>query len=141
MAWHDTKITCPKCLKKLDSDVLQNDTEYGCWDSEEVTVDCYECNFSFDVRCDHAGWVPRDDFDIVSFVKAHNIVIPDELTRIYVTHHLSEFAQEGYSRQYAPENFSDQNTKWKEAYEFARKEWDRIQNEIHGSEDEDDFVG
>lgn len=139
MAWYDTKITCPKCLKKLDSDVLQNDTEYGCWDGEEVSVDCYECGFTFEVRCDHVGWTPRDDFDIASFVKIHGIVVPDGLARVYVTHHLSEFAQHGFTRPSAPEGFSEENQKWKDAYEFARKEWERVLSQTR--DEEDDFAG
>jgi hypothetical protein len=139
MAWYDTKITCPKCLRQLDSEILETDTSYGCWSGEEVSVGCYECGFDFEVRCDHAGYTPRDDFDIESFLRAHKVKIPQELARVYVTHYFSEFVT-GSGHLVTSKEYPDENQRWKDAYEFARKEWERIQAELHGKED-DDFAG
>lgn len=132
MSYNDT-IKCPSCLKENDVEKLEQNTEYGCWSGEEVTVSCLNCEHYFDVQCEHQGYSARiDSFDMNEFLKAHKIIIPNNISRIFATHYFRDLVEDGSTRLVVSDNkdYLDQNPSWASAYEFATKEWDRIKKDL-----------
>lgn len=133
------KIKCPKCLKANDVEELEENTEYSCWSSEETGVYCTHCEQYFQVSCEHQGYQPKyGDFDMQSFMKIHGIKVPyDEgCSYTWVTHYLKDLVEDGTTKVYVPEPpYQSQTDDCRKSYEFAMKEWNRIQASLVGKED------
>lgn len=123
-------IRCPSCLKECDADKLAENTEYCCWSGPEVSVYCLHCEFQFDVSCEHAGYLPDEDFNVRAFMRAHDIKVPDEISMAFVTNYLSNLV-EGYAVEpHKSKEYPEHDKQWEAAYHFAVKEWTRVKNKI-----------
>jgi hypothetical protein len=125
-------IKCPKCLKENDLEKLEQHTEYGCWSGEEVGVSCMECEHRFDVSCEHRGYSPScDSFDMSAFIKVYKVKVPENCSYTWATYYLKDLILYGTTEMCVPKPpHEHQRGVCKNSYEFATKEWERIQNEL-----------
>lgn len=73
------EIRCPHCKVCFDAEDLEQTSEYGCWSGEETNVECLDCNKSFTVKCEHAGYKPTDDFDARTWCKENIKSLPEDI--------------------------------------------------------------
>lgn len=123
-------IKCPKCLKDNDLESLESNTEYSCWSGESVYVNCLHCEYGFDVSCEHRGYEPLyDSFDMNAFMMVNKVTVPENISVIFVRHYFKDFIFDGSTSLVISDTYKEGNLKWAEAYDFAAKEWGRIQSE------------
>lgn len=126
---YGTEITCPKCFHKHDADELEKNTEYECWSSDSVYVNCPDCDFGFEVQCVHRGFQATETFDMWAFRKAHKVIYPPEIASTLADHFLQQFIETG-SAQPAEDNDPKYKQRWADAYVWATAEWERIQSAL-----------
>lgn len=123
-------IRCPSCLQENDAEKLAENTEYGCWSGPEVNVYCTHCEFEFEVKCEHAGYIPEEEFNVYDFIRAHKVEIPELVDRNFVASYFRDLVEHGKTSLVKSTRFPEYDPKWEEAYHFAKKEWKRIQNKL-----------
>lgn len=127
-----TPIMCPHCFAVHEADTLMSTTPYEVWSGEECQAKCPRCSKIFTVFCDFAGWDAKDQFDMNTFYRAHNVEVNWRLRSF--TDYFFERAVEGRELKRVivdEEDMKPYDTKelqglWDEALEIARKEWERI---------------